>query len=71
MDMKNFMTRLETLKEMRYKRVCNRFKLLQEQYPKYAPSRLMGAIAFEENMTIGGVRRILISNNVYQTKKKS
>lgn len=71
MDMKKLMTKVETEREMRYMRVCNRFKLLQKQYPKYAPSRLMGAIAFEENMTIGGVRRILISNNVYQTKKKS
>lgn len=68
--MKKLMTKVETEREMRYKRVCNRFKLLQEQYTQYSPSRLMGAIALEENLTIGGVRRILISNNVYQKGQK-
>lgn len=67
--MKKLMTKVETEREMRYKRVCNRFRLLVVQYPQYAPSRLMGAIALEENMTLGGVRRILVSNNVYQKQK--
>lgn len=67
--MKKLMTKAETEREMRYKRVCNRFRLLVAQYPQYKPNRLMEAIANEENMTIGGVRRILISNNVYQKKQ--
>ena len=71
MYMKKLMTKVEAEREMRYKRVCNRFRLLVVQYPQYAPSRLMGAIALEENLTIGGVRRILISNNVYQKGQKS
>lgn len=69
MDMKKLMTKVEIEREMRHKRVCNRFRLLVVQYPQYAPSRLMGAIALEENMTLGGVRRILVSNNVYQKQK--
>lgn len=71
MYMKKLMTKVETEREMRYKRVCNRFTVLLAQYPQYSPSRLMGAIALEENLTIGGVRRILISNNVYQKGQKS
>lgn len=70
MYMKKLMTKVETEREMRYKRVCNRFRLLVAQYPQYAPSRLMGVIALEENLTIGGVRRILTANNVYTKKQK-
>ena len=66
--MKKFLTESETKREMKYKRVCNRFILLQNEYPNYKAHRLMLAIAREENMTAHGIRRILVANNVYQSK---
>lgn len=69
-DMKKFLTQLETEREMRYVRVCSRFQELQEQYPQYTRYRLMRAISFEENLTIAGIRRILVNNNAYHKDPK-
>jgi hypothetical protein len=69
-DMKKFLTQSETEREMRYVRVCSRFQELQEQYPQYTRYRLMRAISFEENLTVAGIRRILVNNNAYHLDPK-
>ncbi len=54
----------------RTQRVCAKFRQLRLDYPGARPSRLMRAVAFEEGLSLMGVRYILIRNGIYKPLKE-
>lgn len=63
--MNTLMTASEVERAKKYSRICNRYLQLCNEFPKAKPHRIFDKIAREEDMTMPGIRNILVKNNLY------
>lgn len=61
----------EKERDQRYATICNEFLELTNQMPDTATHRIFGLIADRHEMTIPGVRNIVIKAGLYTTKPKT
>lgn len=58
----------EKERDTKHSQICNEFLTLRNQMPGAAPHRIFGLIADRHEMTIPGVRNIVIKAGLYTTK---
>lgn len=62
-------TPIERERDAEHSRICDMYVELMAKFPKASPNRLFTVIAGRSNMSIPGVRNILIKHNLYQSKR--
>lgn len=65
-----FMTAFERERANRHKAICAEYVELTAKHTGIKPNRIIKSIAEKHSMTIPGVKRILIDNGLYVTKKR-
>lgn len=63
-------TPIEKKRDERNKLICESFLKLSNEMPDCSPHRIFRMIAERVDMTIPGVKNIVINNGLYQTKKR-
>lgn len=61
-------TPTEKAREKKHREICNQYLAIASQMPHIKPSRIMLIIAQSNNMTVPGVRNIVINNDLYKKK---
>lgn len=52
----------------RHKAICEAYIKMTRQHPNCKPNRILGAVAEQFNMSITGIKRVLIAKGLYATK---
>lgn len=60
-----FRTESEIKREAKHKRICLNYLKYSKKHPDFRPHRIINMIATEENMTLMGIRSILIRYGLY------
>lgn len=59
-------TPIEKERDARHSQICNDYVAYAHKFPNASPNRLFSIIAQQYNMSIPGVRNILVKNNLIQ-----
>lgn len=62
-------TTREKAREAKHKAICNEFLSLTNQFPEASAHRIFGLIAERHQMTMPGIRGILVKAGVYTPKR--
>ncbi len=54
--------------EERRKAICEAYLKLKNQHPDCKPNRIMDAVARQFDMSIPGIKRVLIAKGLYETR---
>lgn len=61
-------TPIERERDANHSRICDMYVELVGKFPKASPNRLFTVIAGRSNMSVPGIRNILIKNKLYQPR---
>lgn len=64
-------TQKEKEREKKHKDICDEYQKIRQQLPELKEGRIMLSLAIKFDMTVPGIRNILIKNKLYTLKKKS
>ena len=62
-------TPIEKERDARHMQICNDYVAYLQKFPNASPNRLFGIIAQQYNMSIPGVRNVLIKHNLFQPNR--
>lgn len=63
-------TQNEIVRDEKHQRICNAFLSLRAKMPEASANRIFNHIAHTEGMTAAGVKNIIVSKGLYQSKKQ-
>ena len=63
-------TEREKARDKRAEEVCSLYLAYQKEYPDAKPHRIFGAISREMDITLIGVKYIIVKAGLYEPKKK-
>ena len=61
-------TQNEIVRDEKHQRICSVYLALREKMPKASANRIFNHIAHTEGMTAAGVKNIITSKGLYQSK---
>lgn len=63
-------TPIEKARDEKHERICNRYLQLASENKDCKPHRIFAVIAREVNMTVPGVKNVIVQKGLYQTASK-
>lgn len=64
-------TPVQKRRDARHSAICSEYTRMLELNPSFSPYRVMSGVARQMEMTVAGIRLILMKNGLYTAKQKS